>query len=87
LVPFNRPGGGDSGNFTPDDHSRNQKFHLFCRKLHLQDIMTHDEEYYYANDFGARFRNQIMQPRTIATDPEWPRLHPAVEECLKELGQ
>jgi hypothetical protein len=48
-------------------------------------IMTRDEEYYYANDFEHRFRDQIMQPRAYCEDPEWPRLHPAVEECIAEL--
>ncbi len=50
-----------------------------------QGVMTRDEEYYYANDFEGRFRGQIMQPRTYCKDPEWPRLHPAVEECVAEL--
>jgi hypothetical protein len=48
-------------------------------------VMTRDEEYYYANDFENRFRGQIMQPRAYCKDPEWPRLHPAVEECIAEL--
>ena len=50
-----------------------------------RNVMTPEEEYYYANDFGGRFRNQIMQPREICTDPAWGRLHPAVEECMAEL--
>jgi hypothetical protein len=50
-----------------------------------QGVMTRDEEYYYANDFESRFRGQIMQPRSYCKDPEWPRLHPAVEECIEEL--
>jgi hypothetical protein len=48
-------------------------------------VMTREEEYYYANDFGRRFREQIMQPKEYCTDPEWPRLHPAVEECIAEV--
>jgi len=48
-------------------------------------VMTREEEYYYANDFEGRFRGQIMQPRSYCKDPEWPRLHPAVEECIVEL--
>jgi hypothetical protein len=48
-------------------------------------VMTREEEYYYANDFGRRFRDQIMQPKEYCTDPEWPRLHPAVEECIAEV--
>ncbi len=51
------------------------------------DIMTPEEEYFYANDFEGRFRDQIMQPRDRCTDPAWPRLHPAVEDCVTELGQ
>jgi hypothetical protein len=50
-------------------------------------VMTPDEEYYYANDFAVRFRDQIMGPRANSTDPAWPRLHPAVEESLNELGR
>jgi hypothetical protein len=50
-----------------------------------QGVMTRDEEYYYANDFGARFRDQIMQDRAHCADPAWPRLHPAVEECIAEI--
>jgi hypothetical protein len=48
-------------------------------------VMTRDEEYYYANDYESRFRGQIMQPRSYCKDPEWPRLHPAVEECIEEI--
>jgi hypothetical protein len=48
-------------------------------------VMTREEEYYYANDFGRRFRDQIMQPKEYCTDPEWPRLHPAVEECIAAI--
>ena len=48
-------------------------------------VMTREEEYYYANDYANRFRGQIMQPRSYCKDPEWPRLHPAVEECIAEL--
>jgi hypothetical protein len=48
-------------------------------------VMTREEEYFYANDFGPRFRNQIMQDRSHSTDPAWARLHPAVEECVLEI--
>jgi hypothetical protein len=41
--------------------------------------MSPDEQYYYANDFGPRFRAQIAQPNS--TDPEWSRLHKATEDC------
>ena len=52
-----------------------------------RDIMTPEEEYYYANDFAVSFRGEIMGPRANSTDPAWPRLHPAVEECRNELGR
>jgi hypothetical protein len=48
-------------------------------------VMTREEEYYYANDFETRFRGQIMQNRDRCADPAWPRLHPAVEECIEEI--
>jgi hypothetical protein len=47
--------------------------------------MTREEEYYYANDFKARFFDQIMQPKESGTDPEWPLLHPVVEECVAKF--
>ncbi len=50
-------------------------------------VMTREEEYYYPNDFEARFRGQIMQSRERCKDPAWPRLHPAVEECILEISQ
>jgi hypothetical protein len=58
----------------------------FCEILaaKYQNVMTRDEEYYYANDFEGRFANQIMQPRQSSTDPAWPRLHPAVEKTIEE---
>ena len=45
-------------------------------------LMSRDEEYYYANDFQHRFRDQIAQPKPNSTDPAWPRLHPAVDDCV-----
>jgi hypothetical protein len=59
----------------------------FCETLaaKYQNVMTREEEYYYANDFEARFFGQIMQPRERCTDPAWPRLHPAVEKCIVEI--
>lgn len=36
--------------------------------------------------FAGRFRNGIMG-RANSSDPAWFRLHPAVEECMKELGR
>jgi hypothetical protein len=59
----------------------------FCEILaaKYQNVMTREEEYYYANDFENRFANQIMQPRQSSGDPAWPRLHPAVEKTIEEL--
>jgi hypothetical protein len=59
----------------------------FCEILaaKYQNVMTRDEEYYYANDFETRFANQIMQPRQPSSDPAWPRLHPAVEKTIEEI--
>jgi hypothetical protein len=50
-----------------------------CMGDKYQRVMTREEEYYYANDFGPRFRDQIAQPQS--TDPAWNRLHPATQEC------
>jgi hypothetical protein len=47
---------------------------------------SREEESYYANDYGPRFRNQIMQPRDRCTDSAWARLHPAVEETITEVN-
>ena len=59
----------------------------FCEILaaKYQNVMTREEEYYYANDFEVRFANQIMQPRQSSSDPAWPRLHPAVEKTIEEI--
>jgi hypothetical protein len=60
----------------------------FCQGLAMryQFKLTADEEYYYANDFKARFIDQIMQPHwELCTDPEWAILHPAVEECIAKF--
>jgi hypothetical protein len=57
----------------------------FCQGLAVryQFKMDPEEDYYYANDFKARFYDQIMvQHWEYCTDPEWPILHPAVEECI-----
>jgi hypothetical protein len=54
----------------------------FCQGLAVpyQVKMTPDEQYYYANDFKARFLDQIMQKHwENCSDPEWPVFHPAVE--------
>lgn len=56
-----------------------------CLGVKYQRLMTRDEEYYYANDFGKRFRSQIAQPGS--TDPASPRLHPAVDDCVDETSK
>jgi hypothetical protein len=43
--------------------------------------MTPQQKTLYAGDFLNRFVKQIAQPREFATDPQWPRLHPAVASC------
>lgn len=55
----------------------------YCQCLGEKEekVMTAEEVYYYANDFGSRFRDQILQPKQNTTDPEWPRLHPPIEDC------
>jgi len=47
--------------------------------------MDREEEYYYANDFKVRFYDQIMQHSEYCTDPEWPILHPVIEECIAKF--
>jgi uncharacterized protein with FMN-binding domain len=46
-----------------------------------EDVMTFEEVYYYANDFGGRVWRGIAQPKEYCTDPAWPRLHPPLEDC------
>jgi hypothetical protein len=57
-----------------------------CQRLAelYQFGMSPDEQYYYANDFAARFL-PIMGPRSGCSDPAWPRLHPAVEKAIAEV--
>jgi hypothetical protein len=59
----------------------------FCQGLafRYQVKMTRDEEYYYANDFKARFYDQIMQHSENCTDPAWLEFHPVVEECIAQF--
>jgi hypothetical protein len=49
-----------------------------------QFSMSPDEQYYYANDFEARFL-PIMGSRASCPDPAWPQLHPAVERAIAEV--
>jgi hypothetical protein len=46
-----------------------------------ESVMTAEEVYYYANDFGARVWRGIAQPQQYCTDPAWPRLHPPLDDC------
>jgi len=57
-----------------------------CQRLAelYQFGMSPEEQYYYANDFAARFL-PIMGPRASCSDPAWPRLHPAVEKAIAEV--
>jgi hypothetical protein len=50
------------------NHIRNAKAFCECKK-------------FYSEDFEARFTRSIAQPREFATDPNWPRLHPAIPRC------
>jgi hypothetical protein len=50
-----------------------------CMGDKYQHVMSREEEYYYANDFGPRFRDQIAQSQS--TDPAWNRLHQAAQDC------
>lgn len=54
-----------------------------CLSEQYQNVMTRDEESIYGNDFNRRFRLSIAQPRTVSTDPSWPRLHPAAARCVR----
>jgi hypothetical protein len=54
-----------------------------CLANQYRGVMTAEEEYFYANDFGRRFRNEITQPKELAKDPAWPRLHTAVDKCRR----
>ena len=46
-----------------------------------ESVMTAEEVYYYANDFGTRVWRGIAQPQQYCTDPAWPRLHPPLDDC------
>jgi len=56
----------------------------FCQAMavRFEFKMSRTEEYYYANDFKARFYDQIIQPKEPSNDPNWSLLHPVVEECI-----
>ena len=52
-----------------------------CLGVKEEEVMTEEEVYYYANDFGARVWHGIAQSRQYCTDPAWPRLHPPLDDC------
>lgn len=47
--------------------------------------MTPAEKRFYSENFEERFTRNIAQPREYATDPNWPRLHPAVRVARSEV--
>jgi hypothetical protein len=59
----------------------------FCQRLAelYRSDMSLEEEYYYANDFEARFL-PIMGPRASCPDPAWPKLHPDVEKAVADVN-
>ena len=57
-----------------------------CLSEQYRNVMTPDDEYFYANDYGHRFWGEIAQPKAHSTDPAWPRLHPAVDKCASETN-
>jgi hypothetical protein len=75
---------GRYARFVDGCHGFKNAFERLCDCLgeKYQHLMTRDEEYYYANDFENRFWSRIAEPRS--TDPEMPRLHPAVDACKDE---
>jgi len=54
-----------------------------CLGENEEKVMTAEEVYYYANDFGARVWRGIAQPQQYCTDPAWPRLHPPLDGCAQ----
>jgi len=66
----------------------NAKYHMLnatawceCLSEHYRNVMTPDEESFYANDYEHRFRGEIVQPKS--TNPAWQRLHPACVVCAQ----
>ena len=69
-----------------NDIGRNDTAYCQGLAVRYQVNMTRDEQYYYANDFKARFIYQIMQQHwEDCTDREWPLFHPVVEECIAKF--
>jgi hypothetical protein len=45
--------------------------------------MSPEEEAYFAADFEARFRDNILQPKNAGSHPAWDRLHPLAHDCAR----
>jgi hypothetical protein len=57
-----------------------------CLAAQYRNLMSPDEEAKYANDYGRLFHGGIAQPwgyGVSKSDPAWPRLHPAVNQCQR----
>ena len=57
-----------------------------CLSEQYRNLMTPEEESKYANDFARLFHGGIAQPLGFGlskSDPAWPRLHPAVDRCVR----
>ena len=57
-----------------------------CLSAQYRNLMTPEEEAKYANDYERLFHGGIAQPLGFGlskSDPAWPRLHPAVEQCQR----
>jgi hypothetical protein len=57
-----------------------------CLSEQYRNLMTPEEEAKYANDYGRLFHAGIAQPWGYGlskSDPAWPRLHPAVDQCAR----
>lgn len=57
-----------------------------CLSEQYRNLMSPEEEAKYANDFARLFNVGIAQPLGFGlskSDPAWPRLHPAVDRCVR----
>jgi hypothetical protein len=54
-----------------------------CLGEHVQPAMSPEEEAYFAADFEARFRDNILQPKNAGSHPAWDRLHPLAHDCAR----
>jgi hypothetical protein len=67
------------GSSSSHDTALSQRLAELC-EVH----MSHEEDYYYANDFEGRFL-PIMGPKESCRDPAWPQLHRDVEKALEQV--